>query len=273
MAHPKQTEVVVIISDTHSGSTKAVLPPGFESVEGNPILQNPLQKWQWECWQRMEQFVGEHVNGSPFALVLNGDLIEGVHHGTKEIISPEVADHVSAALTLLTPLASKSSHVFVVRGTEAHVNNHEQAMAKKLGAENNPELGIPAFDRLTLEIKGVRCVFRHHIGTTMRRGLAGTQLSLHLAEEQVEAANNGEPIPRVLACAHRHKGGVYRDDNGLTVITPAWQALTRFAHKVVSPARCKPGVIILDWRNCNEGDLPHVFEKYYQAPHPQVIRL
>jgi hypothetical protein len=268
-----QPRVLVILSDIHAGSSKAVLPPGFVTVEGNEVKQNVLQSWQWQCWQRMQDFVADRVGADKFGLVLNGDLIEGIHHGTKEIISSEVGDHATAAIQLLEPIAARAARVFVVRGTEAHVNNHEHTIAKKLGAVLNPELGIHAFDRLTLEVAGVRCVFRHHIGTTMRRGLAGSQLSLQLAEEQVEAANNGEPIPRVLACAHRHKGGVYKDDNGMCVITPAWQALTRFAHKVVSPARCKPGVIILDWRNCNEGDLPQVHEKYYTAPAPSVIRL
>jgi hypothetical protein len=268
-----QPRVLVILSDIHAGSSKAVLPPGFVTVEGNEVKQNALQAWQWQCWLRMQDFVAARVGADQFGLVLNGDLVEGIHHGTKEIISSEVGDHATAAIQLLEPIAARAARVFVVRGTEAHVNNHEHTIAKKLGGVLNPELGIHAFDRLTLEVAGVRCVFRHHIGTTMRRGLAGSQLSLQLAEEQVEAANNGEPIPRVLACAHRHKGGVYKDDNGMCVITPAWQALTRFAHKVVSPARCKPGVIILDWRNCNEGDLPQVHEKYYAAPAPSVIRL
>ncbi len=273
MSKPRGPLVIVDLSDIHAGSSKAVLPPDFVSVEGNEIRQNALQRWQYDCWRRMQDLVDAICDRDPFALVLNGDLIEGIHHGTKEIISPEIGDHFEAAYQLLAPLAAKAARVFVVRGTEAHVNNHEHALGKKLGAALNPDLGIHAFDRLTLEVAGVRCVFRHHMGTTMRRNLGGSQLSIQLAEEQLEAANNGEPIPRVLGCAHSHKPRVYRDDNGLCVVTPAWQALTRFGHKVVSPARCKPGVIILDWRNCNEGDLPQVHEKYYTAPAPHVIRL
>lgn len=265
--------MVVVLSDIHAGSTKALLPPGFVTLEDQPVEQNPIQRWLWECWARADKYISGVTGSDPFALVLNGDLIEGVHHGTKEIISPEIADHRAAAVKIIEPLTKRAAKFFVVRGTEAHVNNHEQSIGEQLGAVKNPESKMHAFDRLTLEVAGVRCVFRHHIGTSMRRGLAGTQLSMQLAEEQVEAANNGEPIPRVLCCAHRHKPGVYRDNNGLCLVTPAWQVLTRFGHKVVSPARCTPGVIILDWRNCNEGDLPHIHEKYYQAPHPVAIKL
>lgn len=269
----KPIEIIVDISDLHVGSTKALLPPNFVTLEDQPVRQNPIQVWLWECWKRTHDYIAGVVGDAPFALVVNGDVIEGVHHGTKEIISPEVADHRDAAVEVLTPLVMMAKKFFLVRGTECHVNNSEHSIGAQLGAVQNPESKLHVFDRLTLEVKGVRCVFRHHIGTTTRRGLAGTQLSMNLVEEQVEAANNGEPIPRVLCCAHRHKPGIYRDDNGMTIVTPAWQVLTRFGHKVVSQARCKPGVVILDWRNCNEGDLPQVHEKYFQARQPSVIQL
>lgn len=264
---------VVVLSDLHCGSSKALLPPGFVTLEGNEVDQNVPQQWLWECWIRANNFIDSTLGRSPFALVLNGDLLEGIHHGTKEIISPEMADHRRAAMEVLRPLAKRAAKVFVVRGTEAHVNNHEASMGEELHAVRNPELGICAFDRLTLDVNGVRCVFRHHIGTTTQRGLAGTAMSRQLEQEQVEAAVNEEVIPRVLVCSHRHTPGIYRNEWGLCMVTPAWQILTRFSHKVVSAARCKPGVQILDWRNSAPGELPHVHEKYFQTPQPRSITL
>ena len=119
----------------------------------------------------------------------------------------------------------------------------------------------------------MRCVFRHHIGTSVRRALSATQFSIHLGEEQVEAANNGEVIPRVLCCAHRHKFGVWEDDRGLAVVSPPWQMLSRFAHKVVSQARIKPGVFILDWRDREDGELPKVLKRLYDTPQPHAVTL
>jgi hypothetical protein len=142
-----------------------------------------------------------------------------------------------------------------------------------LGAVKNTEAGIYAFDRLTIDIAGVRCVFRHHIPASVRRNLSATQLSIQLGEEQLEAANNGEPIPRVVGAAHRHKPGYYEDDNGLCFVSPPWQALTRHGHKVVSPARTKPGVQILDWRNREDGENPLFLRRYYACPQPQAICL
>lgn len=264
---------VVVLSDIHAGSTVALLPPGFKTLEGVKITPNAIQQWLWECWKDLNEWISDVTGGDEWALVLNGDLTEGIHHGTKQIISNDLGDHIEAAIQILSPLADRASKVFVTKGTETHVSNCEASIGTALGAEMNQELLIRAWDRLTLDVAGVRCVFRHHIGTTVRRGLAATQLSIHLAEEQVEAANNGEVIPRVLGCAHRHKFGKYEDDRGLALVSPPWQMLSRFAHKVVSQARTKPGAYILDWRNIEDGDLPYVHKRLYDTPHPQAVRL
>lgn len=265
--------LVFVVSDLHCGSTVGLLPPGFVTLEGQAVAQNPVQKWLWTCWEDLTAHFLAVAGGDPFALVLNGDLIDGNHHRTTQIISPDVGDHTEAAIHSLRPLVTKAAATFIVKGTECHTHNAETVIGKALKTEKNRESGLPSWDRLTLDVNGVRCVFRHHIGTTTRRGLAGTQLSMQLSEEQVEAANNGEPIPRVLCCAHRHKPGLYNDGNGAAVVTGAWQDLTRFGHKVVSQARCTPAAAILDFRGIPAGSLPRIELKTYEARKPQAVIL
>lgn len=271
----KLCRTVVVLADIHAGSSKGLLPPEFINLEDIAIPQNPMQVWLWECWIRTLGSVNEIMNGDPYALVLNGDMIEGVHHGTKEIISPEVGDHKRAAVQILKPLSDGAVKTFVVRGTECHVGTQELSIAESLGAVINPEspAGNRAFQRLTLDIAGVRCVFRHHISASVRRSLSATQLSLALAEEQLEAANNGEKIPRVVCAAHRHRWGFFQDDNGQCIVSPCWQFLTNHGHKVVSPARTKPGLFILDWRNRADSELPEVIPIQFRAPEPKALSL
>jgi hypothetical protein len=264
---------LVVLSDLHIGSTVALLPPGFVTMEGNAIGQTPLQSWLWECWEQSNQWIAETLGKSPYGLVLNGDLIEGLHHRTTQVISPDLADQIVAAKQVLIPVAKKAKKVFVVKGTECHTGNVEAGLGTAIGAEIDPDTGVAAFDRLTIDVAGVRCVFRHHIGTSVRRALSATQLSIQLAEEQVEAAVNGEVLPQVLCCAHRHKFGKYEDEKGLCVVSPPWQGLSRFAHKVVSQARTKPGVFILDWRGLPDGHLPAVHRLVFDTPHPKTISL
>lgn len=259
--------LLAVFSDLHAGSTVALMPPGFVTIEGTAMEQTPLQSWLWQCWQDGQAWLADLVGQDPYALVLNGDLIEGAHHGTKQIISPDILDHVACALEIIRPMHAKAARTFVVRGTECHTGSTEHGIAQAL------KLPDVARDRLTIDIAGVRCVFRHHIGTSTRRGLQGTQLSMQLSEEQVEAACNREPIPRVLCCAHRHVFGHWKDNHGLCVVSPPWQGLSRFAHKVVSQARTKPGLFVLDWRGVPDGELPHVHARTYDTPQPEAVTL
>ena len=266
-------KLMAVVAGLHAGSTVGLLPPDFKTIEGTEVRQNAIQQWLWTCWQDALGYVHEIAGDDELALVNNGDSVEGVHHRTTQVISPDVQDHVNAAIALLDPLVKRASRFFVVRGTECHTNNREITIGKAMGAEINPEIGIPAFDRLTIDVNGVRCVFRHHMTTSMRTYLEASAMSIHLAEEQLQAARNGEPIPRIVCAAHRHCHGYYGTAREMFIVSPPWQALTRFGHKVVSDKRTKPGLYLLDWRGKKPGELPEVHERLYDAPQPKAIKL
>jgi hypothetical protein len=269
---------VVVLSDIHAGSTVALLPPGFVTLEGTEIGQSPIQRWLWECWTKCNVWIDDILGGDAHALVFNGDLIEGNHHGTKQVISPDVNDHVDAGIDIIKGRVAAADRTFFVKGTECHVGNSEIIFGKALlekgfRVEKDPSTGLPAFDRLTLDVCGVRCVFRHHIPSAVRPYLESSQFSIQMGSEIMEAVRNGEQTPRVLCCAHRHRFGQFSDGHSLTVISPPWQMLTRHGHKVVSQARTKPGAYILDWRGVPDGKLPKVHELLFDAPHPAAIAL
>lgn len=266
-------KLIICVSDLHCGSTVGLLAPGFSTLEGNPVKQNEVQKWLWACWLDCIERVKTCIGSEPAVLILNGDLIEGVHHRSVQIISADVRDHVDAATQAVAPLTNLAKQIFVIEGTEAHTGNAEHSIAKSIGAVGDPDTGKPAFGRLSLTINGVRHVFFHHISTTSREWLKASALSIFLANEQVEAANNGETVPRVLGCAHRHVFGAYRSSNGLGFVTPAWQVLTRYGQKVVPAARCKPGMVVLDYRKKKSGELPELHAILCKAPDPKGISL
>lgn len=271
MKKPKGLRLLVVASDIHAGSTVAVLPPRLELAEGLVVEANPLQRFYWKAWQHALGWVHEVANGDPFGLILNGDLIEGDHHRTDQIIGRNLSDHLKAAEEILRPLAGAASRVFITRGTECHVGDTEAALGQIFQAEKNPATGRRVFDRLTLDIAGIRLVARHHVSTTSRPWLESNGLGMELASEQLQAVRNGEPMPRVLCVAHRHVGGHVTTNEGLCLATPAWQGLTRHGHKVVGAARCKPGLYVLDWRGIPDGELPRVHRRIYDAPQPQAV--
>lgn len=75
-----EPKILVVLSDLHCGSTVGLLPPGFTAQDGNEIRQNRYQEWLWECWtDATGDYFRRHVGDEPFVLLLNGDLIEGIH--------------------------------------------------------------------------------------------------------------------------------------------------------------------------------------------------
>jgi len=247
------------------------MPPRFKTQQGQIVEPNAVQRFYWECWWRACKWINEVADGDPFGLVLNGDMIEGDHHHSDEVISLRVSDHVECAAELLEPVASKASRVWVVAGTNCHVRDHEVTLGHRFRAEKNPETGRPVFQRLTLDINGTRMVAKHHIGTTSRPWLEANALGAELASEQLNAVRNGETCPRIVAAAHRHVAGHVATADGLCLVTSAWQALTTHGHKVVSASRSRPGVYVLDWRGVADGELPRVHRRIYEAQHPTAI--
>lgn len=263
----KGIRLAAVVNDTHAGSTGGLLPPDFETHAGNVVRQNPVQRWLWECWTDLTQtWLPSVVGNDPFLFIVNGDATEGKHHGTTEIVTPEMKDHIDAAIEILHPLAKRAAATIVTEGTECHTGVTEHSIAKAIGATKDPETNRYAWERADIEIAGTRVVMQHHITTTARPYLEASALSIHLGVEVQEAARNGEKIPKVLGCAHRHRYGSYSDGYGLCVVGPAWQMVTRHGRKVVPSARTQPGMYVLDWRGRPDNSVPLVHHRGYKMP-------
>lgn len=232
---------VIVVSDIHAGASAAIMPPEFVTLEGQTVRANPLQRWYWDVWRELcDEWVPAVTRGEPFALVVNGDLVEGpTHHRTTEVVSLEWGDHMDLAVEVLKPLSDAAAATFITEGTSCHVENVEHGIARRLKAIG-PNGTPAAWKRLDLTICGHRCIFQHHISTSARTWTEATALGAALANEQLEAARAGERPPSLLASAHRHRPGMYQTSSGLSLVTGAWQGLTRHGRKVVPSARCWP---------------------------------
>lgn len=262
-------KVLVIVSDLHCGSTVGLMGPTFENFEANRVEQNDFQKWLWECWVDLWDEWMPTV-AKRYLFCVNGDLVDGVHHRTKEIVSQEPADHVELACQALELPMRGAERLFITEGTESHTHNMEHAIGARLDAVKN-ESGRRSFKSLHLEVNGCPGVIRHHITTTSRPYLEGSAMSIHMGVERLEASRVGHKVPLWFARAHRHKHGMFNDGNGLMVITGPWQGLTRYARKVVPGALPQPSCVVLDWRGKAEGELPMVHERVYKPKPPKYV--
>ena len=120
----------IFISDIHAGCQLGLCPPRVKLDSGGSYHHSDLQKKVWAMWKHFNnKWIPMVTKGEPFVLVMNGDAIDGVHHGSKTQISHNITDQKNIAYEILAPLVERAEKYFHVRGTEAHVGKsaeHEE---------------------------------------------------------------------------------------------------------------------------------------------------
>ena len=217
----------------------------------------------WESWLACQDWIAKKVGKSPYEVLFNGDLVEGIHHKSLQVMSADAADQSAAVVDVIGPIASKAVSVYLTKGTECHTRNDECRIGREIGAIKDPSTGHYAWDRLELEFGKTVFTAAHHTSTTSRPYLEASQHSIALGVEIQERARNGKKIPKIIARAHRHIPGVWNDGRGISIITGAWQGLTRHGNKVVPHAVPVPSCAIMDFRDCEPGDLPTIHQKVF----------
>lgn len=242
---------LVVVSDLHVGCQMGLCPPsGARLDDGGHYKPSPLQRKVWSWW---EQFWGEFVpsatKGEPYAVVINGDILDGVHHNSTTQWSHNLNDQALLARNILAPVvADCQGRFYVVRGTEAHVGKsaqEEERLARELGAIANAngqfaryELWKMVGDRL------VHCL--HHVGTTGSQAYEATAVHKELVESITEAGRWKRRFPDVVVRSHRHR---YietviptADGRAFACVTPAWQLKTGYVFKVAGGRLSEPQV-------------------------------
>lgn len=260
-----KTEMLVILSDPHIGSTIGLWPERFQATSGHIIGQSAYQRGLWKHWCSMRQWVKEVTKGRKYELLLNGDTIEGNHHRTKEIMCVDPNDMGNAAVQVLAELRESAEALWMTLGTECHVQNSELWIGEKLGAERDRKTGHSAFARLMLQYGSLRLSATHHCSATSRPWLESGEYSRFISAEIVELARNKEPLADILVRGHRHVPGHFSDLCHMGIVTGAWQSLTRHGLKVVPHALPRPSCAILDFGNVREGELPTLRHRKWLA--------
>src|SRR6476619_2465949 len=131
---------IVVISDLHAGCRMALCPPQGASLDnGGRYMPSALQMKLWAIWREFwDTWVPTATKGEPFAVVVNGDVVDGVHHNSTTQISHDLQDQAGIAYELLSPVVDLcDGQFFCVRGTDAHVGQSgvdEEKLAQRLGA-------------------------------------------------------------------------------------------------------------------------------------------
>jgi hypothetical protein len=237
---------VAVVSDLHIGSTVALCPPeGIALEDGGRYHPSQVQKWIWEKWVQYWADVKARAGMSPIVTIINGEFIDGNHHGTTQIGTPSPTAMMDAAIDVMHKPRIMSKHIYVTKGTAAHSLHgaaSDHAIGKELGAARCPETGQHAFYHLRLKIKNTLFDVAHHIGGGARIHTRGTNIRGEVTDAMLE----GTP-PDVLIRSHVHNyADTGRNFKTFGVVTPAWQLMTEYSHRVVRRTQRSVGGLLFE---------------------------
>lgn len=253
----RDVTVIAVVNDLHCGGSTALCPTRISLDDGGEYLSSKAQQWIWGCWEEFWQRVEtvRQTLGAHHIQIFNGDLVEGNHHGTTQIMSgnPNAqAAALNAALSI--PLALKPDEMFFVRGTGAHVGHSasaEERIADGLRRDKRPVMvdpgtGTSSWWHLRAEVHGVLIDVAHHGRTGQREHTRAGAASLHAHDILLSHVKSGDRYPDLCLRAHYHRFNDSNDACPVRVITNgAWQIGTEYVHKIAADSLADIGGLII----------------------------
>jgi hypothetical protein len=187
--------------------------------------------------------------------VFGGDLVEGDHHRTTQILSGNLNAQAAVVDAVMSvPLALAPDRLFFVRGTEAHVGNSastEERIANGLRKDKRPVVGDPETGKaswwhLRMEVHGRLLDITHHGRTGQREHTRAGAAALHAHDILLSHVKNGHRPPDLCLRAHYHRFNDSHDACQTRVVTSgAWQLKTSHVHKVAADSLADIGGLIV----------------------------
>jgi hypothetical protein len=239
--------LLVVLSDMHTGSSTALFPrSGFVNSEGNRVSPNQKQQEIYPTFIRLAGEVAKARKGKRLIVVNLGDCVDGFHHGSMQESLFKVNDQCDAHVELMGEFLKRASfgkgdELYYVRGTETHVGETENDMAKALGAvpvEGVTDKKLYVNEILSLTINGMNHVFAHHGKERGSGQNEGNSLRNFLRDIRSDRQKDGLPRIDILWSGHTHgfswnshiarlPDGKFHQMHG--IICPSWQSKTRYA--------------------------------------------
>jgi hypothetical protein len=242
---------IVVVSDIHAGCRLALCPPNGAALDdGGRYMPSAIQGKLHAIWREFwDTWVPTSTKGEPYAVVVNGDVIDGVHHNSTTQISHNLQDQAEIAYELLAPIVEKcEGRFYMIRGTEAHVGQsgtEEEGLAKRLDSVAN-ENGQKSRYELWMKMGKGLIHFAHHIGTSGSMAYETTAVMKELTEMYADSARWSSKRPDCIVRSHRHRHIEVRVPTeigyGIAFVTAAWQLRTPFSYRVAGGRVSQPQI-------------------------------
>ena len=259
--------ILVVLSDTHIGSSTAVSPLRYtihsrSKNEAQPTEANKLQKWLYANWIDFYDYVKSKARKHRIIVAHLGDVIDYNHHGSTQLVQ-EIGDQVVMAKELLMPYREIADKFIGILGTAVHAGTDhavETDLYRQLEADYIEQ-------QMTIDIDGVLVDLAHH-GRAGFRPWSSTAANL-ASEIMLDYAQSGLPLPNFIFRGHLHtiddSGSKF--ENTRLIQCPSWQLRTTYANRVAGNTRRSDiGAVLL-----NDGKLDLTKSRYCGQPDGRKI--
>lgn len=249
--------VLAITNDQHAGSSVALAPERIQLDDGQELTASKGQRWLWEKWNEFYAQADDLRTAldAEYIQVFNGDLMEGFHHGSTQVMALNPQAQAACVREVLSvPLAQRADRLLFVRGTEAHVGKSaaaEESVSDRLSKDGFPvirdmETNTASWWHFRGEIQGVRLDIAHHGRTGQRSHTRGGAAVLHAWDVLMSHVESGDAPPHLCLRAHYHRFNDSNDACPVRVVTNgAWQFKTAYVHKVAADTLADVGGILV----------------------------
>jgi hypothetical protein len=270
--------VVAISNDHHAASTVGLCPPRVALDDGGEYRASPGQRWLWRNWTDYTVRAKARATylDAPLVTIFNGDLTDGNHHRTTQVVTGNETTQMRIAYDVIAPLVEQSAAVYVIRGTEAHVGpsaSLEEKIAEDIGAVKD-EIGTWSSWHRLLDINGTVFDLAHH-GNLGRLPWTRANTVNQIAATMLYAAGRYHTrVANLIMRAHLHQ---YADSgvNHLPVrviACPGWQLPSAYVHRIAPGAIADIGGLII---TCYPGGTYEVDVVLYRpdVKRPEKVKL
>lgn len=241
--------VLLFMCDMHSGSPFALFPDKqmqFRSCNHSPTA---LQKIIYGQFVETCEYVKSIRKGARVVVINLGDAIEGMHHDSKQFITPLLNEQKLIHTELMDELYKRIDgwdKLIYIDGTPAHAGETEFDIARDLGAEPCGE--VSTWPELRGMVDGTnKLLWAAHHGTAAGKELSrGNALRNRLREIQYETLREGKVAPDLVVYAdrHEHRHEVFEDRiHGF--LAPAWKVKDGFTYKVAAFSDPNVGALVV----------------------------
>jgi hypothetical protein len=198
-----------------------------------------LQLFQWSYWKEFWDFIKTKKKRHMQVVALwCGDLNDLNVHNSLELVTKNPTDVLKMTVTAMEPALAVADVNIIIRGTQAHTGkqaNLEEAVARDIGAEKDPETDNYSWWFFYGSLGGVKFDVAHHPGTS--GWLPWTKepaAARHAIMVRMEYLERGLEPPQVVLRAHNHRYAAHASDKGTKpwmFYLPGWQLVTSHSRR------------------------------------------